>query len=197
MQRRFAFSFHHKGGVELLAITNEKKRELVETYVDLLENSNAIVFLHSRGLTVAEVTALRTKIRDAGSKYHVVKNTLFERALGQVGMPVPKVLAGPVSVAFCSEAIATTVKAIQDAAKTLDQREFEIIGGIMDNQVLNVAQANALASLPSKEMLFAQLLAGINAPAAQLVGVVASGLRQVASVLQARVDQLKEGEAAA
>ena len=80
-----------------MAITNEKKTELVETYVDLLSNSNAIVFVRTRGLTVAEVTALRTKIRDAGSKYHVVKNTLFERALAQTGMPDPKVLSGPAS----------------------------------------------------------------------------------------------------
>lgn len=180
-----------------MAITSEKKRELVEAYVGLLGNSNAVVFLQTRGLTVAEVTALRTKIRGTGSTYRVVKNTLFQRALAQAGMPVPDIFTGPISVAFCSEAISATVKAIQDAAKTLVDREFEVIGGIMDNQVLDVAQANALASLPSKEMLFAQVLAGINAPAAQLVGVVASGLRQVVSVLQARVDQLEEGGAAA
>lgn len=180
-----------------MAITNEKKRELVETYVDLLGNSHATVFVRTRGLTVAEVTALRSKIREVGSKYHIVKNTLFERALVQAGMPDPEVLTGPVAVAFCSEAIAATVKAIRDTAKTLDNREFEITGGIMDNQVLDVAQTSALASLPSREMLFSQLLAGIQAPAAQLVGVVASGLRQVASVLRARVDQLEEGEAAA
>lgn len=180
-----------------MAITSEKKRELVEAYVDLLGNSNAVVFVQTRGLTVAEVTDLRTKIREAGSKYRVVKNTLFVRALEQAGLPDPDVFTGPVSVAFSSEAIAATVKAIQDTAKALSDREFEIIGGIMDNQVLDVAQTKALASLPSKEVLFAQLLAGINAPAAQLVGVVASGLRQVVSVLQARVDQLEEGEAAA
>jgi len=180
-----------------LAITSEKKRELVETYVDLLKSSHAVVFVRSRGLTVAEVTALRSNIREIQSKYHVVKNTLFERALAQAGMPVPKVLRGPITVAFCSEEIAATVKAIQDAAKKYEDREFEIIGGILDNETLDVEQTRSLASLPSKETLFAQLLTGINAPAAQLVGVMASGLRQIASVLQARVDQLREGEAAA
>ena len=180
-----------------MAITKDRKVTLIEGYVDLLKESQAIVFVQSRGLTVAEVTDLRNKIREAGGKYSVVKNTLFRLALAQIDMPVPEVVTGPVSVAFCPEDLAASVKAIADFARGLRDREFAIIGGILENQVLDAKDAAALASLPSKETLFSYILAGVNAPATQLTGVVASGVRQVLNVLQARVDQLQETQAAA
>lgn len=180
-----------------MAITREKKEELVGTYVDLLEQSAAVVFVRSRGLSVAEVTELRSKIREVGSKYHIVKNTLFRRALDQANMPVPDAITGPVAIAFCGEDIAPAVKAISDFTDDLGEREFEITGGIVGSDVLNAESAAALASMPSKETLFAQILAGMNAPATQLAGIVATGIRQVLNVLQAHVDQLQEGEAAA
>jgi large subunit ribosomal protein L10 len=180
-----------------LAFTREKKQELVQEYVDLLRESPAVVFVASRGLTVAEVTQLRTKMRETGSRYHRVKNTLFSQALQQAGMPVPKVLTGPVSVAFCPEDIAPAVKAIVDFDASLGEREFEITGGIVENQVLNAERAKALATMPSKDTLFAQILAGIQAPAGQVTGLVANSIRQILNVLQARVDQLQEADAAA
>jgi large subunit ribosomal protein L10 len=179
-----------------LAITKEKKEKLIQTYVELLENSQAIVFVYSSGLTVAEVTRLRTRIREAGSNYHIVKNSLFERALGQLGMPVPPDLAGPTAVVFCSESIATVVKSVEDFAKELGEREFQITGGIIENQVLRADAAKSLSSLPSKEQLFAQILAGFNAPAGKLTGTIANGVRQILNVLQARVDQLTDSSEA-
>jgi large subunit ribosomal protein L10 len=180
-----------------LAISKEKKQEMLDRYVGLLENSNAVVFIRSQGLSVTEVTSLRSRIREVGGTYGVVKNTLFRRALTQLGMPVPEVIAGPISATFCPEDIATVVTAVTEFAKRVEDREFEIVGGIVDRQELDAAKALALSSLPSKDTLFAQILAGINAPGAQLAGVLASGIRQVLNVLQARVDQLQEGEAAA
>jgi large subunit ribosomal protein L10 len=183
--------------VQNLAITKERKQKLVESYVGWLGQSQAVVFVRSRGLSVGEVTELRSKIREAGSQYHIVKNTLFKLALTEAGMPVPEVITGPVTVAFCAEDIAPAVKAIADFANSLRDREFEITGGIVDNEVLDGKGAEALASLPSKDTLFAQILAGMNAPASNLAGIVTSGIRQIVSVLQARVDQLQESEAAA
>ncbi len=180
-----------------MAITKERKQELVQTYADLVERSQAVVFVTSRGLSVPEVTELRFKLRNVGSRYHVIKNTLFRRALEQVGIPVPEFLQGPLAVGFCLEDIAPTVKAIEDFGESLGEREFAIVGGIVEGEILDAERAQALASMPSKEMLFAQILAGINAPATQLAGVVAAGIRQVLSVLQARVDQLKEAQASA
>ena len=112
-----------------MAITKEKKDQLLQMYVSLLGDSQAIVFVGSRGLTVAEVTQLRTKIRETGARYHVVKNTLFRRALMQADMPVPEFLVGPTAIAFCVEDIAPVVKAIEDFANDLQEREFERLGG--------------------------------------------------------------------
>jgi large subunit ribosomal protein L10 len=192
-----------------LAISKEKKAQLLETYVSLLGDSQAIVVVSSIGLTVAEVTQLRVKIRESGARFHVVKNTLFRRALTQAGKPVPDFVQGPLSVAFCVEDIAPVVKAINEFADDLGERPFEIRGGIVDADVLDSEGAKALADMPSKEVFFAQILSGIQAPSSQLVGVLSSALRetvtvlqagagrQLVNVLQARVDQLKESSAAA
>jgi large subunit ribosomal protein L10 len=190
-----------------LAITRAKKDQLIQTYVSLLGDSQAIVVVSARGLSVAEVTQLRVKIRETGARYHVVKNTLFRRALTQAGMPVPDFVNGPLSVAFCVEDIAPVVKAINDFAEGLGERDFEITGGIVDNDVLGPEGAKALADMPSKEVFFTQILSSINAPASQLSAVLANTVRQtltvlqaaagrqLVNVLQARVDQLKESGA--
>ena len=192
-----------------MAINKEKKAQLLEAYVSLLGDSQAIVVVSSIGLTVAEVTRLRVKIRESGARFHVVKNTLLRRALTQAGMPVPDFVQGPLSVAFCVEDIAPVVKAINEFADDLGERPFEIRGGIVESDVLDPEGAKALADMPSKEVFFAQILSGIQAPSSQLVGVLASALRetvtvlqagagrQLVNVLQARVDQLKQGSAAA
>lgn len=180
-----------------MAITKEKKASLVQEYVSLLDDSYAVVMIQLLGLTVAEVTDLRTKIREAGGKYGVVKNTLFRLALAQRNMPVPEAITGPIAVAFCPEDIAPVVTVVEDFAKGLGDRPFEIVAGIVENDVLDAKAAKALASLPTKNTLFAQILAGLNAPSSQVVGVMAGGIRQVLNVLQARVDQLQEVEAAA
>jgi large subunit ribosomal protein L10 len=192
-----------------LAITKEKKQELLEGYVDSLNGSDAVVLVQSRGLTVAEVTELRNKIRETGGKYSVVKNTLFRLALEQAGKPVPDHVEGPIAAMFCPEDIAPTVKALTEFAKELGEREFEIVGGIVGTSVVDGKGAEALASMPTRDTLLAQILRTINAPGTQTAGVLASSIRQVLNVLQAsgaqqvynvlqaRVQQLKEEGAAA
>ena len=192
-----------------MAITKERKNQLLQTYVSLLGDSQAVVFVHALGLTVAEVTQLRVKIRETGAKYHVIKNTLFRRALAQAGMPVPDFVTGPVAIAFCTEDIAPVVKVIEDFAGELDEREFEITGGIVGSEVLDSHGAKALSHLPSRDTLFSQILAGLQAPGSQLSGLLANSVRQVLNVLQAsagqkilnvlqaRVDQLKGSDASA
>lgn len=180
-----------------MAITRQKKKDLIQSYVDLLAQSNAIVLSRSRGLSVAQVTELRTRAREMGSRYQVVKNTLFRQALAQNGVDMTKGLEGPISVTFCFGDIAPVVEAIQKFGDSITEGEFEIVGGVMEKQVLDAANAKRLATLPTKDALFAQILAGINAPAAQLSGIVAGGIRQVLTVLQARVDQLQKSSPAA
>jgi large subunit ribosomal protein L10 len=196
VQGRFSWQITSKE-VSNLAITKEKKHELVSEYVDLLQNSHAVVFVQLQGLTVGQVTDLRTRIRETGGKYHVVKNTLFRLALREADMVVPDTIQGPIAVTFCPEDVAPVVKAVADFGKGMEGRTFSIVGGIIEQEALAAEQAQALSSMPTKDQLFAQILAGLNAPGSQLVGVLTGGIRQVLSVLQARVEQLEGGEAAA
>jgi large subunit ribosomal protein L10 len=180
-----------------LALTRQKKQELIQSYVDLLAQSNAVVMARSRGLSVAQVTQLRTRARELGARYQVVKNTLFRQALAQNGVDMAQGLEGPISIAFCFGDIAPVVEAVQKFGDSITEGEFAIVGGVIEKQVLDAAGARKLATLPTKDVLFAQILAGINAPASQLSGIVASGIRHVLTVLQARVDQLQESSPAA
>ena len=175
-----------------MAITREKKQEWIKQYADLMENSAAMVFTRANGVTVNQITQLRGKVRDTGATYLVIKNTLFARALEQTGKSVPDFLQGVLAVTFCGEDIAPSVKALEEFQDSLGEQLFAFVGGIVGEDVLDAKDAQKLASLPSRDMLFAQLLAGIHAPATQLAGTIQSGIRQVVSVLQARVDQLTE-----
>jgi large subunit ribosomal protein L10 len=194
-----AFSFWCvEGGVGNLAITKERKEELVEKYVGLLKDSHAIVFVQSQGLSVPEVEQLRNRVREAGGSYSVIKNTLFRLALERTDTVVPPTMNGPLAVTFCLEDVTPVVKVIDSFAREMgEDRDFGIVGGVLEGEILDAEKARSLASLPSKEVLFAQILAGINAPGSQLVGTIANGVRQILNVLQARVDQLQEREAAA
>lgn len=180
-----------------MAITRQQKQELIQSYVDLLAQSHAVVLARSRGLSVAQVTELRSRTRELGSRYQVVKNTLFKQALSQNGVEMSQGLEGSISVTYCFGDIAPVVGAIQKFGDSITQGEFEIVGGVIEKQLLDAAGARRLATLPTKDVLFSQILAGINAPAAQLSGIVASGIRQVLTVLQARVDQLQKSSPAA
>lgn len=181
-----------------MAISRERKEELVEEYVGLLKDSHAVVFVQSRGLSVPEVEQLRNRVRETGGTYAVIKNTLFRLALTQTDMKVPSIMEGPLAVTFCPEDVAPVVQVIDGFATEMgEEREFGIIGALFEGEVLSAQKAQSLATLPSRETLFAQLLAGINAPGSQVVGAIANGVRQVLNVLQACIDQLEDTSAAA
>jgi large subunit ribosomal protein L10 len=177
-----------------LAISRKKKEQLVQTYVDRLNDSEAIVIIDYRGLTVGDLEQLRSKIREVEGGFAVVKNTLARRALTDAGLPVPEeMLFGPVGIGFCGNNIPGVAKAFADFAK--DNEVLEIKGGLMGDKIISEDDIKNLAKLPSLDVLRAQMLGLINAPASQLVGVVAGGVRQMVNVLNAYSEQ--GGEAAA
>jgi len=177
-----------------LAISRNKKEQLVQKYVDRLNDSEAIIITDYRGLTVGNLEELRGKIREAEGSFAVVKNTLAHRALTEAGLTVPdEMLFGPVGIGFCGNNIPGVAKAFADFAKANEL--MQIKGGLMGNKVISEDDVKNLARLPSLDILRAQMLGLINAPASQLVGVVAGGVRQVVNVLNAYSEQ--GGEAAA
>lgn len=175
-----------------MAITHEKKEVLVKEYLDQLNVSEAVIITSYRGLRVTQVEQLRRKIREAEGSFAIVKNTLAERALKEAGLPVvEEMLTGPVGIGFCHHNVSGVAKAISDFSK---QNELLAIkGGLLGNRVIDEAGVRNLANLPSLDVLRAQLLGLINAPASQLAGVVAGGVRQLVNVFNAYAE--KDAEA--
>lgn len=125
----------------------------------------------------------------------VTKNTLLVHALRESNRPVPEELFnGQVATGFAQGEAPTLAKALTDYAKGEDN--FTIKGGILDQEVLSVDQVEALASLPSLDQLRGQLIGLISAPAQNIAGVIASGVRQVINVLDAYAKS-EDGEEAA
>jgi large subunit ribosomal protein L10 len=183
-----------------LAISKERKNELVEQYVDLLGHTNGFVIVQYHGLTVKETDILRAQIREAGGAYYVTKNTLFTKALQQVGWPVPDdLLVGPVAVAFGMENLPGVAKAILDFTEDkARQDKMQVTGGIMTGEILNVNKIKAVSKLPTLDEIRSQLAGLIVAPATGIVSVINAATGQVVNVIQAYLDENKSdgGEAA-
>jgi large subunit ribosomal protein L10 len=171
-----------------LAISRERKEELLAQYEEDMQKSRAVILTEYRGLNTPDMERLREIVRDANGGYSVIKLTLFKLALEQAGYPVPEeLLDGPVAVGFCYEEIPAMAKALRDFAK---EREALVLkGGIMADRILSSADVVAMAELPPLDVLRAQLIGLISGPARNLAGVVASGVRQVVNVLNAYAEK--------
>ena len=174
-----------------MAISKQQKIELVAQYTEQLKQCQGVILSDYRGLSVHDMSEIRRAMRPTGGKFQVVKNRLLALALKEVGISLPEEwLTGPTAVSFCYDEVLSVAKALTDAARDLEA--LSIKGGWVGASVIGPEQVHTLADLPPKEVLLAQVLGSINAPASQVVGAVASGIRQVLNVLQAYVDKLQE-----
>jgi large subunit ribosomal protein L10 len=177
-----------QGGKHALPLTKDRKEELVAQYTEMLQNSRALLVTHYRGLNTSQITRLRRKVAEADATFMVIKNRLFRLAMENVGLDIPlDFLDGPVAAGFCRGDVPPVAKALTEFAK-----ETEILvvrGGLMDESFLSQAEVKALAELPPLEVLRAQLLGLLDAPAANIAGVMASGVRQIVNVLSAYSDK--------
>jgi large subunit ribosomal protein L10 len=170
-----------------LAISKERKEELVAEYADLLQRSQALIFTEFRGLNNAEMSRLRGQIREANGVYRVTKLTLLRLAMEEAGLPTPEeMFDGPVALGFCLEDVPPVAKALVDYAEDTD---FLIIkGGLLGDRLLTEGQIDSLANLPPLEEVRAQILGLFSMQAANLVGVLASSVRQMVDVINAYVE---------
>jgi large subunit ribosomal protein L10 len=177
-----------------LALTRKRKEELLDQYVDLLNNSSAIFFAEYKGLSVKEVEALRDEIVKVNGVFHITKNTLLRKALEDAGRPVPDdLLVGQIATGFALQEIPSVAKALTDYAKTVDK--LTVRGGMIDRKALSPAEVTALADLPTLDQLRGQIIGLISAPAQNIVSTVANGVRQLINVLDAYAK--KDDDAAA
>lgn len=171
-----------------MAITRERKDELVKTYADLIQRSHGLILIEYRGLNMKGMDPLRRKVREASGELHVVKNTLALRALREAGLSAPESLfAQTTAVAFAFGDPPAVAKALTSAAK--DSEFVKVKGAMLGASVLSAKDVEALADLPPLPALRAQLLGLVSTPATRLAGVVASGVRQVVNVVKAYADK--------
>jgi len=176
-----------------LAISRERKEELVALYKQQMAESSGVILANYTALTMPQMQNLRRRAREHDGQIFVIKNTLLDVVLKEQGMEAPQeFLTKPMMAAFCHQDVAPVAKLFLDFTKEVTEDHFRIKGGVMEGHFLNQAQAQALADLPTREVLLSQVLRTINAPATQMAGVVASGIRQVLNVLQAYVDKLED-----
>lgn len=177
-----------------MTITREKKETLLQEYKEMLANAQVALVTGYQGLNMGELTALRRQLRDAGIQFRVVKNTLVRMALADLGASMPDDLwreANALAVSKADPAVAA--KMLSEYAK--GEPRLVIKAGFLGKEFVDAAGINALASLPSREVLLAQVLAGIQSPITGLVTVLSGLTRGLVNVLEARRRQLEKAAA--
>jgi large subunit ribosomal protein L10 len=177
-----------------LAISRAKKEKMVADYVDKMSQSQTLILADYRGLSVADISDLRRRLREADSTFQVVKNTLFMRALEQAGLPIPdEHMEGPLAVAYCLGDAPPAAKALMGFAKESDF--LEVRGAIMGANLLDVEAVKGLADLPPREFLLAQLVGAVQGPMSSLVSTLQAPMRELVQVLHARSEQGQDAAA--
>ena len=141
----------------------EQKQAVVADLAEKLKSSPAGVVVNYQGITVEDDTAMRKALREAGVKYMVVKNSLTGRACEEVGLgDMKQYLSGMTAIAIGSEDPIAPAKVIKKYAEKIES--FNILAGYLDGAVVDSATVNALADIPSKEVLIAKFLGSIKSP---------------------------------
>jgi large subunit ribosomal protein L10 len=167
-----------------LAKSKAQKETMLTQYVEWVGKSQAVVLVEYSGLKMNNLDAIRTKLREVGGEFHIVKNTLAKLALEKAGFNVPAGYAEKsTAIGFAFSDPAGFAKALTEATKGMEA--IKIKGGFMGAVTLNPAQVKALASLPPLPIMRAQLLGILQAPASKLVRTLAEPGRQVAYVVKA------------
>ena len=161
-----------------------QKSEAIETLKGVLADSGAVVVTHYMGLTVAEMTDLRLRLRKEGATLQVVKNTLAQKALnGAAGEKGDALFKGPVAIAYGQDPV-SAAKVVTQYAK--ENEKFSVVGGLLgQTTVLDKAAVSSLATLPSLDQIRAQLIGLLNAPATKIAGVLQAPAGQLARVFNA------------
>jgi len=168
----------------------QRKSQLVERTTELLRGSKFVIATDYRGLTVSQIQELRQQLRNIGTEYHVVKNTLARFAAENVGKPeLSQLLTGPTAIACGQENVSELAKALLDYIRA-SKATVSIKGALIDERLIGADEVRSLATLPSIEVLRARLLGVLLSPVYSLQNVLSANLRGLSTVLNARIQQL-------
>ncbi|MCC6189222.1 MAG: 50S ribosomal protein L10 [Anaerolineales bacterium] len=171
-----------------MAISKQRKTELLEAYAELIGKSEGMILVEYRGLNMKGMDPLRGRVRAAAGELHVVKNTLAHKALKAAGRDAPQALfSQTTAIGFAFSDMPGVAKALTTFAK---ENEFvKIKGALLGGRVLTAKDVEALADLPPLPVVRATLLGLLATPATRLTGAIASGVRQVVNVVKAYADK--------
>lgn len=159
---------------------------------EAMQNAKSVVLADNKGLSVAQSTKLRKELREAGVDLKVAKNTLIRIAARDLGIEgLDQYLHGTTTLAFSNAEEATAAKKIREFFAKEKAPKFVVKAGILEGKVIDADGVKSLADLPSREVLLAQVLAGIQAPLQGVAGAVNGLLSSFAYALDARIKQLE------
>lgn len=168
--------------------TLQAKAANVEEIKGKIDRAQSVVLVDYRGLDVAQLTELRSKYREAGVDYKVYKNTMMRFAFKDAGLEeFNEYLKGPSAIAFGFDDPVQVAKITAEFAK--ENEKLEIKAGIVDGKVIDIDEIKSLAELPSREVLIAQVLGGINSPIQGFANVLQGTIRSLATVLNAIAEE--------
>jgi large subunit ribosomal protein L10 len=161
-----------------------EKQVSIETLKGVFAEAGAVVVTHNKGLTVAELTDLRLRLRKEGAALKVVKNTLVQKALdGAIGEAANSLFKGPVAIAYGVDPV-SAAKVVAEYAKGNDK--LSIVGGILgQTTILDEKAVKSLATLPSLDQIRSQLIGLVNSPATKVAGIVQAPAAQLARLFSA------------
>lgn len=175
-------------------MATEAKVSAIAEIKERLEQHSFVMLTKYSGIDSEQVTNLRRMLRDNNVEYKVYKNTLGKRALDELGLgELAQHMDGPTAWAFCDEPVGPT-KVFKDFSK--DVKCVEMTAGLLDGNIVNQAQLNELASLPSREQLIAQVVGVLAAPISGMLGVFNGVQREFVSVVDQVRKQKEEQDAA-
>lgn len=160
-----------------------EKKEFVTSLEGFYKQSSSVIVTHYHGLTVAEVSKLRKDLKENGADFKVTKNTLAKIAAQNSGIEaIAKLFKGPTAIAYSEDPV-SAAKSVCNFAKT--NQNLKIVGGIVNNQILDEAGVRELSKLPSLDELRGKIVGILQAPAQNILGVLQAPGSQVARVVSA------------
>ena len=174
-------------------MSREKKAQTIDRLQDTFSKCSIGILTDYRGLSTPEITILRRKLRESSVEYKVVKNTLARFAGERAGKgDLVNFFEGPVAIAFSYGDVTEPAKILTDYIRT-SKASLSIKGGFLGDRLLTSEDVVTLSTLPSREILLAKVLGGMQGPIVTLVGCLTTPIKGIIGVLQARIKQL-EGE---
>ena len=174
-------------------MNREQKAAAIAEIAEQIEQAEAVFAVDYRGISVPQAAELRTKLRDADATFRVVKNSLTERAADQANAESLKpLLEGPTALTFVRGDAAAAAKAIADYAKATDLLPFK--GGVMNGEVLEPPQIQAIAKLPTRDVLYGQLVGVVASPISGVVRTLNALIQGLASQLGQVNEKKQSGE---